>query len=69
MRVTDDTKLVDLTLTEHARTEKAILVSETGDTHTAVWLPLSQIQLHRTDKYGIHEVVCPEWLALDKGLI
>ena len=69
MRLVDETKLVDLTLFEHARTTKAILVSETGDKTTAVWLPLSQIEIHKTDKHGIHDIVCPEWLALDKGLI
>lgn len=69
MRLTDDTRFVDLTLFEHARTDRAILVSETGDKTRAVWLPLSQIEVHKTDKFGIHEITCPEWLALNKGLI
>ena len=69
MRVTDETRLAQVTLAEHHRTDRAILVSDSGDKKLAVWLPLSQITIHSTDDYGIHDIVLPEWLAIDKGLI
>lgn len=69
MRVTDESRVVDLELFEHARTDKAILVSDNGDNRHAVWLLLSQITIHKTDHAGIHDIVCPEWLAIDKGLV
>jgi hypothetical protein len=68
MRLTEDQNIECFTLFEHARTEKAILVSETGDKTTAVWLPLSQVEIHSTDKGGIWEIDMPVWLAKDKGL-
>lgn len=50
------------------RTEKAVLV-RTGDKSKAVWLPLSQVELHPTGIGGIETVVLPEWLATEKGLV
>ena len=61
--------LVDVTLTKHAETEKAILVSATGDKADAEWLPLSQIEIETIGKGGVFEVTMPEWLAMEKGLI
>lgn len=68
--------LVDLTVQVHARTAKAIRVSDDGDPAKAVWLPLSQIEEGPARDYpkkmggsGIVEVTLPEWLAKDKGLI
>jgi len=68
MRVSES-RLADLKLFEHARTERALLASLTGDKREAVWLPLSQIEINSTGAEGIHDVTLPEWLALDKGLI
>lgn len=61
--------VIDMQVHEHARTEKAILVSDDGDKDQAVWLPLSQVTVHDTDKSFIRDLVLPEWLARDKGLI
>ena len=66
--------LVDLTLREHARTKLAILVSDDGEEKSAVWLPLSQIEVvpRRQRPWrasGIVLVTLPSWLALDKGLV
>lgn len=69
MRLTEDNRLVDMKLFEHARTDRALLVSEKGDKREAVWLPLSQIEINSTGAAGIHDITLPEWLALDKGLI
>ena len=60
--------VIDMDLHIHARTEKAIKVSDDGDRDNAVWLPLSEIEIHRTVG-TIIEITLPEWLALDKGLI
>jgi hypothetical protein len=69
MRLVEDSRLVDLELFEHARTDRALLVSETGDKRKAVWLPLSQIEINSTGAEGIHDITLPEWLARDKGLV
>lgn len=61
--------LIDVTVSLHHQTEKAILVSDDGDEKKAVWLPLSQIEVTETKKSGIVEVALPEWLAEKKGLI
>ena len=61
--------IIDLTLQLHYTTERAVLVSETGDPDKAVRLPLSQIEVTETKKSGIVEVSMPEWLALEKGLL
>lgn len=60
--------LVDLTLQLHADTPRAILVSDDGDSANAVWLPKSQIEFE-TKASGIVEVTCPEWLAIERGLV
>ncbi|MFN8682800.1 hypothetical protein ACDP63_16900 [Paracoccus sp. P2] len=59
--------LVDLTLQIHARTERAILVSDDGDREKAVWLPLPHIEVAPRGRH--HVVTMPEWLAIDRGLV
>jgi hypothetical protein len=71
--------LHDMTLALHHQTEKAILVSETGDEKKAVWLPKSKVEFALTGKvvqaqvgarkFPIVTVTLPEWLATDKGLV
>lgn len=73
--------LTDLTLALHAETDKAVLVSETGDAKKSKWLPKSQIEIERTDKfcavndqigarkYPVIIVTLPEWLAVNKELV
>jgi len=60
--------LLDLSLSLHVETQKAVLVSDTGDKADAVWLPLSQIELEKTAP-GVYTITLPEWLAAEKGLI
>ncbi len=51
--------LIDLTVQLHAKTDRAILVSNDGDEKSAVWLPLSQCEVEIL-KDGIAEVTMPE---------
>ncbi|SDQ98658.1 hypothetical protein SAMN05519103_00314 [Rhizobiales bacterium GAS113] len=60
--------LIDVTVQLHHETEKAILVSDDGDRHKAVWLPHSQIEVERKER-GVIIVTMPECLAIDKGLV
>jgi hypothetical protein len=72
--------LTDLTLALHAETDKAVLVSETGDPKKSKWIPKSQCEIERTDKfcqqdnrigtrkYSVVIVTLPEWLAINKEL-
>lgn len=51
-------------------TDKALLVSDTGDRDDAVWIPKSQIEYPDGSKRGDTVTIeMPEWLAEDKGLI
>jgi hypothetical protein len=62
--------LVDITVSKHAETGKAVLVSTTGLGDDAVWLPLSQIEITPNSlNKGLFEITLPEWLAIDKGLV
>lgn len=61
--------LIDLTLHLHAKSSKAILVSETGDAVKAVWLPVSQIEVIPGRAKSIVVVTLPEWMAVEKGLV
>ncbi|OAM73743.1 hypothetical protein [Devosia elaeis] len=58
--------LVDIDVQIHARTERAILVSDDGEREGAVWLPLA-VEVAAQGKH--HVVTMPEWLAVDRGLI
>lgn len=59
--------IIDVEVALHHRTEKAVLVSVGGDKNSAVWLPMSQVEVDDSTSPVI--VTLPEWLALDKGLI
>jgi hypothetical protein len=61
--------LVDIAMLRHAETDKAILVSETGERETAVWLPKSQIEIASDGHKNFVTITMPEQLAMDKGLI
>lgn len=60
--------VIDIDVQVHARTDRAILVSDDGDKDKAVWLPLSQVEVDMRGG-GVAVIALPEWLALDKGLI
>lgn len=80
-RSTYASDLVDLTVALHHATDKAVLVSETGEESKAKWLPKSKVEIEETGKrlqgvnrrgqiqdFPVVTVTLPEWLALDKGL-
>lgn len=66
---------IDIEMVEHARTEFAVLVSDTGEERAAVWLPLSQVQVARRETAELVmggapvTVTAPEWLAAERELI
>jgi hypothetical protein len=71
--------LVDLELAVHHETEKAVLVSETGDRAKAVWLPLQACEVEykpitgcmvggRKRPFRLATVTMRESLAVEKGL-
>jgi len=61
--------LIDIDLEIAHRTEKAVLV-HTGERESAVWLPLSQIEVDPDHTVaGVVTVTLPEPLAQEKGLI
>jgi hypothetical protein len=60
--------LLDILMTLHHSTDRAVLASDDGDRARAVWLPLAQIEVEtRPDGYAL--VTLPEWLAIEKGLV
>lgn len=74
--------LHDFEMILHYDTGKAVLVSDTGEEKRAVFLPKSQVEIHRHDKTSpaikrdgqrtvlpVITITIPEWLAKDKGLI
>lgn len=64
----DKSELHDFDLHFHLETDKAILVSENGIRDAAFFLPKSRITFEMRGKGSVH-VTCPEWLALEKGLL
>ena len=60
--------VVDIDVKVHARTDRGIRVSTTGQQIDAEWLPLSQIEVEMKQG-GLAVVTLPEWLAPDKGMI
>ena len=61
--------LVDVAVCRMAETDKAILVSETGEKENAVWLPKSQVEIENDGHANFVTVTLPQWLAKDKGFI
>ena len=64
-----DARHTELTVHLHHETEKAILISDDGDDDNAVWIAKSQVEISERLKYNAIEIVLPEWLAKEKGLI
>lgn len=57
-------EMIDIACEVMRETDKAVLVSETGEKDDGVWLPKSQIEINDDGTISL-----PEWLAMDKGLI
>jgi hypothetical protein len=80
-RVTGASDLKDLELHQHAKTAKAVLVSDGKHGSKPQWLPLSEVEIVDTGRSGkiwnddrrswapIVIVTLPEWLAREKRLI
>lgn len=63
-------ELIDLTLYLHHETDRAYLVSDTGEEDAAVWVPKSQCEFNaRKPGSAVCEFTMAEWLAQAKGLI
>lgn len=60
--------LIDLEMSLHHETERAILVSDDGERKNAVWLPKSQCEFEETSP-GIVKVTLSERTATEKGLV
>lgn len=61
-------QLTDIEVEVHHITERAILVSTDGERETAVWLPLSVIEVETTAP-GRATITLTQKLAEDKGLV
>ena len=62
--------IIDITVHLHHQTEKAVLISDTGDSDDAVWLPRSAIEVDISASSGsVTEITLTEGLATEKGLI
>lgn len=81
-RVTGASDLVDLTVALHHETERAVLVSLTGDEAGAVWLPKVACEIERKNSYlpgrrrngrpvtlACAVLTLPEWKAKEAGLV
>lgn len=60
--------LLELKVDLMARTDRAVQVRDHNSGKT-VWLPLSQIEITRSDTGGCWVVDLPEWLAIEKELV
>jgi hypothetical protein len=59
----DKFELERYTLVKHRETEKAVLVSETGENDDAFWLPYSQIEIIDDEDDNAVILDVPRWLA------
>lgn len=59
--------IIDIACIIKRKTERAALIDHGGK--EPVWLPLSQIEICKSDDGKTDIVSLPEWLARDKGLI
>lgn len=63
-----ETEMVELDMQIVRQTEKAVLAT-LDVAENAVWLPLSQIEVHDAVIEGIDPISMPVWLATEKGLV
>jgi len=61
--------LIDCNVMLHHETDKAWLVSDTGDREDGVWIAKSQAQLEPDYAGQCFVLTLPEWLATEKGLV
>ena len=60
--------LIEITVMIHHKTDRGVLVSDTGQEDDAVWLPLAKIDIEPR-RNGFAQISVPEWLAKREGLI
>ena len=65
----DDDDMVILELHVHAETQKALLLSDTGDEKDAQWTPKSQMSSSGANRGKVCEIGVREWIAKDRGWI
>ncbi len=68
MKRVETSELHEFDLHFHLETEKAIMVSENGIREAAFFLPKSRIKFEKRGPGSVN-VTCPEWLAVQKGLL
>lgn len=62
--------LAQLIMKRHRTTDKAVLLSTSGQIDDAIWLPNSQLTMTPTaDRRWIFYVTMPEWLATKHKLL
>lgn len=62
--------IIDIEVHVHARTDKGIRVSATGQQIDAEWLPLSQVEIEpHQNLQRVYVLSVPEWLAIKRGLV
>jgi len=62
--------IIDIDFYIHARTERAVLVSESKSDRDAVWLPLSMIEVQPHERMqNVFVISMEEQFAIDKGLV
>lgn len=59
--------LIDVAVVLLRETDKAWHVD--GGGNAPIWIPKSQCELERDPNGKTWTLTCPEWLAMDKGLI
>lgn len=60
--------IIELSCEYKMQTDKGLCVVNLKNED--VWLPKSQIEIdHMNEKDMIVDIQCPEWLAVDKGLL
>lgn len=67
MKKNHDITTIDVRV--HRTSERAALVSTSGDFNDAVWVPLSQVELMPFGKGDRSTMDIPQWLAEEKGLV
>jgi hypothetical protein len=63
-----DLGITCLVLVRHGQTEKALLVSDTGDTAKAVWIPKSMVTIEQPSERGILVATMSKTFAEQKNL-
>ena len=61
--------LYEIHVVLHHETEKAVLVSISGDRDKAVWLPKSLIELEPVEGKSVYNLIAREQFLIDKELI